>query len=296
VSRSGRVVVLGSANSDLVLNVPRLPVPGETLLATDTARMPGGKGANQAVAAVRAGAATTLLAAFGDDADGDTLRSVLAHAGVGLDFVRVCPQPTGLAVVIVDGTGQNSIVVSPGANATITSLNADEVAAVRDADVLLCQLEVPMSGVAEALIAARSAGVRVIVNAAPSRVLPPELWSAIDVLVVNEHEAADLAGLGGSLEATIGALLDRVPAVIVTVGSEGARLATRDGALQVVPAPTVVVVDTTGAGDTFCGVLAAALAAGSSLSDAVPRAVDAASVSVQRSGAIASVPIVDEID
>ena len=211
-------------------------------------------------------------------------------------MVRICRQPTGMAVVIVDGTGQNSIVVSPGANATITSLNAVEVAAVREADVLLCQLEVPLSGVAEASAAARGAGVRVILNAAPSQALPPELWSAIDVLVVNEHEAVDLAGLRGPLEAIIGVLLDRVPTVIVTVGSAGARFATRDGALQVAPAPKVIAVDTTGAGDTFCGVLAAALAGGSSLRDAVPRAVVAASLSVQRRGAIASLPTVDEID
>ena len=188
------VVVLGSANGDIVLTMPRLPAPGETVLAGGTARVPGGKGANQAVASARAGAHTTMLGALGGDAEAATLRAALAGAGVDVASLRTSPEPTGLAVVMVDDTGQNSIVVAPGANATITSLSADERETLGAADVLLCQLEVPLSAVTEAAAAARAAGAQVVVNAAPSQPLPDALWSLIDVLVVNEHEAADLVG------------------------------------------------------------------------------------------------------
>jgi ribokinase len=295
VTPPGAVVVLGSANTDLVLNVSRLPAAGETLLAARAERLPGGKGANQAVAAAR-GATTTFLAAVGDDAEGATLRAVMQDAGVGLAALRTATEPTGLAVVLVDDAGQNSIVVAPGANAAMTELREDERAVIRDSRVLLCQLEIPLTAVSDAVATAREAGVTVVLNAAPSQPLPRDVWLAIDILVVNEHEAADLAPGSGDLEATVDALLELIPTVIVTLGSEGASWASRDGTRQRTSAPKVDAVDTTGAGDTFCGVLAASIAAGATTATAVERAIVAASLSVGRRGAIPSIPTSDEID
>jgi ribokinase len=291
---SGGVVVVGSANADLVLRVGELPGPGETLLATESSRLPGGKGANQAVAAARAGASTTLVAGIGDDADGRLVRDALVAAGVDVRLVRTSSVSTGLAVVMLDDRGQNSIVVAPGANATIERLLPDERDVIREAAVLLCQLEVPLPVIIEAAHLARTAGRIVVVNAAPFRPLPDTLIEAIDVLVVNEHEARELAGTT-DLDRAVDELLTRVPTVIVTVGEAGARVADRTRPHRLLPAPAVHAVDTTGAGDTFCGVFAAGLAGGESMTAAAERAIAAASLSVQRLGAIPSIPRADEI-
>jgi ribokinase len=288
------VVVVGSANADLVLRVAELPGPGETLLATATSRLPGGKGANQAVAAARAGASTTLIAAIGDDADGRLVHDALVTAGVDIRPVRTSPVPTGLAVVLLDDRGQNSIVVAPGANATIERLLPYEREVIGEAAVLLCQLEVPLPVIVEAAHVARAAGRIVVLNAAPSRALPDALVDAVDVLVVNEHEAREIAGTA-DLDRAVDEMLTRVPAVVVTLGESGARVAERTGPHRRLPAPAVHVVDTTGAGDTFCGVLAARLVGGESLATAAERAIAAASLSVQRPGAIPSIPDADEI-
>jgi ribokinase len=293
-TRAGGVVVVGSANADLVLRLAELPRPGETLLATDTSRLPGGKGANQAVAAARSGVPTTLIAAIGDDADGRLVRDALVAAGVDIGPVRTSPVPTGLAVVLLDDRGQNSIVVAPGANATIDRLLPHERDVIGEAAVLLCQLEVPLPVIVEAAHVARAAGRIVVVNAAPSRALPDALVDAVDVLVVNEHEAREIAGTA-DLDRAVEELLKRVPAVVVTLGESGARVAERTGPHRRLPAPAVHVVDTTGAGDTFCGVLAAGLVDGQSLATAAERAIAAASLSVQRLGAIPSIPDADEI-
>jgi len=291
---SGRVVVVGSANTDLVLRVGELPGPGETLLATETSRLPGGKGANQAVAAARAGASTTLVAAIGDDADGRLVRDALVAAGVDVRLVRTSAVSTGLAVVLLDDRGQNSIVVAQGANATIERLLPAERDVIREAAVLVCQLEVPLPIIVEAAHLARAAGRIVVVNAAPSRALPDTLIEAVDVLVVNEHEAREAAGTA-DLDRAVDDLLTRVPTVIVTLGAAGARVADRTGPRRLLPAPAVHAVDTTGAGDTFCGVFAAGLAGGESMIAAASRAIAAASLSVQRLGAIPSIPRADEI-
>jgi ribokinase len=292
---SGGVVVVGSANADLVLRVGELPGRGETLLATETSRLPGGKGANQAVAAARAGASTTLIAAIGDDADGRLVRDAVAAADVDVRLVRTSSVSTGLAVVLLDDRGQNSIVVAPGANATIERLLPDERDVVRAAAVLLCQLEVPLPVVVEAAHLARAAGRIVVLNAAPSRAaLPDTLIEAVDVLVVNEHEAREVAGTSDP-DRAVDELLTRVPTVIVTMGAAGARIADRTRPHRFLPAPAVRAVDTTGAGDTFCGVFAAALAVGQAMTTAAERAIAAASLSVQRLGAIPSIPRADEI-
>jgi ribokinase len=284
------VLVLGSANVDLVLRVDALPGAGRTILAAGVDRMPGGKGANQAVAAARAGAPTEFLGAVGADADGALLRDALTAAGVGLDLLRTDPgAATGLAVVLVAGSGENSIVVVPGANGGLGGLRAEELTRVRDADVVLAQLEIPVPTLVEAASVATGT---VVLNAAPSRPLPDELWREVDLLVVNEHEAADLTG--GSASAT--ALLDRVPRVVVTLGAAGCRYADRTGVELTVPAPAARVVDTTAAGDTFCGVLAAGLARDRPIAEALRRASAAASIAVETAGAVPSIPAADAIE
>ena len=290
---SGDVVVVGSANVDLVVSVPRHPAPGETVLGGDLRRSPGGKGANQAVAAGRAGARTALLGALGPDDGADLLLGSLHAAGVDTGLVARTAAPTGTAFISVSTDGENTIVVAPGANAGV-ALDADALARVATADVLLAQLEVPLEPVLAAA-RARRAGARFVLNAAPSRPLPDELTDAVDVLVVNEHEALDLAG-GPDVGSAVTALLARVPAVVVTLGARGCLVAERGTAAVEVPAPRVAPVDTTGAGDTFCGVLAAALADGRSLVAAARHASAAAALAVTRPGAQDAVPTAAETD
>lgn len=290
MARSGSVVVLGSANVDLVLEVDRLPSPGETRLAAGIRRTPGGKGANQAVAAARAGASASFIGAVGADPEAELVRAALRGAGVEC-MLRTVDHPTGLAVVLLDPVGQNSIVVAAGANASVTDLTGAEQDAVAGADVLLCQLEVPVAAITAAAPHARL----LVLNAAPAGAIPDGLWAEIGVLVVNESEAADLTGLADP-DKVLAELLQRVPRVIVTLGAAGAAYAERGTAALRVSAPEVSAVDTTAAGDTFCGTLAAGLAAELPLEAALRRAVVAGSLAVQRSGAIDSIPGRAEID
>jgi ribokinase len=290
---TGRVVVVGSANVDLVVAVPRHPAPGETVLGGDLRRTPGGKGANQAVAAARAGGAdTVLVAALGHDEAAELLLTSLTAAGVRTEAVQRVDAPTGTALITVSPDGENAIVVAPGANALVDAAPALEHLAA--ADVVLAQLEIPLD-VVRAAAAARHPGALVVLNAAPSRPLPDELWAQVDVLVVNEHEAADLAPGPGAPEAAAARLAQRVPTVVVTLGAAGALVATADRWPVAVPAPRVDAVDTTGAGDTFCGVLAARLAAGDDVVDAVRRAGVAGALAVTRPGAQAAVPSAAEV-
>lgn len=291
---SGTVTVVGSANVDVVVSVPRIPGPGETILGGDPVRSPGGKGANQAVAAARAGGApTALVAALGEDDGARLLLDSLVGAGVDVSAVERAAAPTGIALISVDPAGENAIVVAPGANGR---LRIGEVAAVLLArtEVLLAQLEVPLESVVEAA-RRRRAGATFVLNAAPSRALPPELLAQVDVLVVNEHEATDVLAAAGAPhpdgpEAAALALAGLVPAVVVTLGGHGCLVAERGAPAVHVAAPSVVAVDTTGAGDTFCGVLAAGLAAGSDLGTAARAAVVAGALAVTRPGAQPSVP------
>jgi ribokinase len=291
------VVVLGSANVDVLLGVAELPRPGETVLAARAARACGGKGANQAIAAARAGARTCLLGAVGADADGELLRATLREAGVALDALRIAEAATGTAIVLVDDHGENSIVVVPGANAEAAALDAAELARVRDARVLLGQLETPQPRFVQAARAARRQGVRVLLNAAPSgRPLDDDLWPLVDLLVVNEHEAAELGGGAETAGAAAQRLLERVPCVVVTLGAAGVLVADCDGLRASLAAPEPArVVDTTGAGDAFCGVLAASLARGLELLPAVENASAAGSLAVEASGAEPSIPTADAI-
>ena len=286
------VTVLGSANLDEVVRVARLPAPGETVLALGRDRLPGGKGLNQAVAAARAGARTAFVAAVGRDPAADLLLATLHDAGVDTAAVRRSGPATGTALVMVQESGENSIVVDAAANDDVR-LDGTARAAVEGARVLLAQLEVPIAVVAEGAAAARDAGTTVVLNAAPARDLPDSLLALVDVLVVNESEALSLSG-APDVVAALPALADRVPAVVVTLGAAGARWTSAAGD-GTAPGLAVSVVDTTGAGDCFCGVLAATLAAGSSLGEAVRVGIAAASLSVERAGAAVSMPSRAEI-
>ncbi len=268
---------------DLVVTAEALPAPGETVLGDSFATIPGGKGANQAVAAAKAGGRCAFVGAVGQDVFGKALRDHLIDAGVDVARLRTVPGPSGVALIAVDANAENLIVVAPGANATLTRLDVQDRMVIEAADVLLCQLEIPLPTVAQAATAARSAGTIVMLNAAPARPLPPELLAAVDVLIVNEHEAASMPGI-----------LETVPHVVMTLGARGAAYYSRTGAGITVPAPRVPAVDTTGAGDAFAGALAVAWAEGRKIVQALHRACAAGALSTMKRGA--SPPTREEIE
>ena len=276
------VCVLGSANLDVVTRVARLPRPGETLLGTSYAEYPGGKGLNQAVAAARSGAATAFVGALGDDDAATMLRSVLAADGIDARCVETAGAPTGRAVIFVDDDGENVIVVVPGANAVVGA-----TAELPRANVLLAQLEVPLDAVIAGCRRARSTGSTVVVNPAPAADLPDALLEQVDVLVPNAHEVELLGGAP--------ALLARgIVTVLVTRGKDGVDVHHR-GEQWTQPAFTVDVVDTTGAGDAFCGALAARLATGAAMTDAVRWAAAAGALATTVAGAVPAQPTADAI-
>ncbi|MFG3714230.1 ribokinase [Micromonospora sp. NPDC047730] len=291
--RQTRVVVVGSANMDLVGTAPALPRPGETLLGTGFVMVPGGKGANQAIAAARAGASCAFLGAIGSDAFGVTLRARITAAGVDTDQLRTTYGTSGVALVMVNAEGENAILVTPGANASMTHLTEPELAAVRSADVLLAQLEIPVGTVTRAAVVARAAGSRVVLNAAPAVPVPPELLAATDLLVVNETEARALTGRGRDDPS---ALLDLVPRVVLTLGAQGAWYGDRDGTAVHVPAVKVDVVDSTATGDAFTAALAVAWGEGRDLVDAVRWAAAAGAACARRLGASSALPSRAEIE
>ncbi len=289
------ISVFGSANMDLVAYVAVAPERGETVTGRDFRVIPGGKGANQAIAAARAGGRVTFLGAVGDDAFGPRLRDTLTSAGVAVERLRVEPGPSGIAHIRVDDEGGNSIVVVPGANGTMTGPTAADVAVMSESATLLLQLELPLEGVVAAALAVRDAPTQVILTPAPARELPPELLDAVDLLVPNEHEAAAITGHTDPGKA-LDALLGRVPEAIITLGSRGALYGSRDGARLHVPAVQVRAVDTTAAGDTFVGALAVARVEGRPPAAALAFASAAAALSVQREGASSSMPTRAEIE
>jgi ribokinase len=287
-------VVVGSLNVDLVTRVERIPRPGETVMGGDLAALPGGKGANQALAAARTGAATTLVGRVGDDAFGPRYRAELGRRGVDVSAVLDTPGvATGQAFICVSADGENSIVVVPGANARLSESDVDMSLPPGDA-VLLLQLELPLPVVRHAAQRAAAHRGRVVLNASPVRPVPPELLRMADPLIVNRHEAGLIAALvAGSGSAADGpdaaTLADRllalgVRSVVITLGRDGAYASTVDGSARVA-APPVEVVDTTGAGDVFAGTLAAHLSAGAPLLDAVQAAVHTATQCTTHPGA-----------
>ncbi len=287
--------MVGSANMDIVFSVERIPSPGETLLADSVARYPGGKGLNQAVASARAGAATTFLGALGNDDHGSELFATMADAGIDSTLVRHVAADTGQAFIVVADNAENTIIVASGANAELASLTPAEREVVEAAEVLLMQLELPLEVVMEAALAAQAAGTIVMLNAAPARQIPDKLISALDYLIVNEHEACLMAETDDLAEASR-RLASRVEYLIVTLGRDGSALYHRGDEAARVPARDVVAIDTTGAGDTFCGAFAAAISEGRNLRDAAAFATAAAALSVQILGAVPSIPSRDRIE
>ena len=282
---SGSVVVFGSANADKIHLVDRIPGPGETVRSRGVSTQPGGKGLNQAAAATRAGAPATLIAAVGEDRNAEMIRTAAATAGVDISLIRTVSAPTGAAMIAVDGAGENTIIVQDGANGMLTELLDDDIAAIRAATVVLAQLEVPLDVVVQVARLTREAGNTFVLNPSPVRELPAELLGLVDVLVVNEHEAQQLAVHSLAL-----------PCVITTLGADGAEVRVRGEESVRIPPRRTVVVDATGAGDTFTGVLAAELASGSEPALAATRATVGASLSVERMGAMPSIPTGAEID
>lgn len=292
---TARIVVVGSVNIDMVVHCDTLPAPGQTVIGGTFRKLPGGKGANQAVAAARLGAAVTFVGCIGDDDLGCEARAALAAEGIDTAHLAVVSSAsTGVALISVDAAGQNAITVASAANATLAPAQVDAASAAIDAaDLLVCQLESPQPAVAQAIVRARRAGVPVLLNPAPAPSAPPAFLGAVDVLVPNEVEAAALTGMPAAAfdAATAAERLRAAGAagVIVTLGSAGLCLADAAGTLRL-PAQQVEVVDATGAGDAFVGALAVALAEGADLRAAAAFAQRAAAVSVTRPGAMAAMP------
>lgn len=283
------VLVVGSANADLVVPADRRPGAGETVLGGDTVVSPGGKGANTAVAAARLGADVALLAAVGEDAYAGLLLDSLRDAGVRTGLVRRVARPTGIAYITVTPDGENSILVSPGANQALEPSVVDS--ALEGVKVVVASMEIPLATVERAVAVAAEKKVCSLLNLSPVAAVSKETLAALDVLVVNEHEAAWLLGDGVAPER----LLDLGPsAAVVTLGARGALVITGDGTTEIA-APKVTAVDTTGAGDGFTGALAAAIAEGKTLETAARRAVQVAAVSVTRHGAQPSYPTAAEV-
>lgn len=283
------ILVAGSANLDFVVRAGHIPAPGETVLGSDFQTFPGGKGANQAVACSRAGGVpTAMLLALGNDAFAQPLLDSLTQAGVHLHTVRAA-QPTGVAFICVSGDGENAITVAPGANHALQAAHLPNLQGITH---LLMQLETPLATVQAYAQAAKAHGVTVVLNAAPAQALPAALLSLVDILIVNEGELAALTSSQAKLEDQLAQL--QVPCVVVTLGGEGC-LATADGQLMRQGAFTVNVIDTTAAGDTFCGALVAALCQNADMPTALRTASAAAALACTALGAQTSIPAAAQV-
>ena len=297
-----RVTVVGSLNMDLIARSPRIPRPGETIIGGDFHTAPGGKGANQAVAAARLGARVSMIGRVGRDAFAGPLLDNLSAAGVDHTFViQDSEAATGVALIVVDDAGENSIVVASGANMRLSPADVDGAEAViADADALLLQLESPLKTVIRAAEVARAHGVTVILNPAPARSLPAELLAMVDVLIPNESETSLLTGLpvSNQAEAETAATALRelgVGTVILTLGERGALLAREEEAEQV-PAFEVTPVDTTAAGDAFVGGFTVAMAGGQPLAEAVRWGNAAGALATTKLGAQPSLPTRQDLE
>lgn len=295
------ILVVGSSNTDMVIRVPELPKPGQTISGGEFQIFGGGKGANQAIAARRAGARVTFIAAVGDDDFGKTAIASIRAEGIETTGIEVdYGAPSGVALIFVNADGENCIGVAPGANARLTPETLIRQKHAFDAaGLLLVQLEAPMETVAAAVSMAASRGVPAILNPAPAKQLSDDLLNNLFCLTPNESEAEALTGISVVDENTAVAAADvllrrGVQNVVVTLGRSGALLRNAEGTHHQ-PAESVNVVDTTGAGDTFNGVLAAMVVKGATLPEAMETAVAAASISVQSAGAIASIPRLEQL-
>jgi ribokinase len=296
------IVVLGSSNTDMILRVPRIPRPGETILGGRFATAAGGKGANQAVAAARAGGRVSFIARVGSDAFGDQAVAGFEREGIAVERVLRDPlEPSGVALIFVEESGENSIGVASGANARLSPGDVEFARdAIAGASILLMQLETPLESVEAAARIAREAGTTVLLNPAPAREVPAALLHHVSILTPNRGEAEHLTGVAVSdtrsaVEAARRLRARGVGAVIVTLGSDGAVSVTEQGTEAVAGHP-VAAVDTTGAGDVFNGCLAAALCERRPLHEALAFANAAAALSVTRPGAQPSAPTREEVD
>ena len=293
--RRARVCVLGSANMDLVVAVDRTPRLGETVTGRQFAQIPGGKGANQALAAARAGGNVRMIGAVGNDAFGQRIRAVLEADRVDTTGVLVVDEPTGTAHIVVDADGENSIVVVSGANGSMRTLTDDHRDVIKASDVLLLQLELPTEIVNQAAVWGAEHAVSVVLTPAPVAPLSDDLLAAVDLLVPNEHEAARLTGQDNVRTAANMLLSRGVGAVAVTMGRRGCLYA--DGTtVTEVPAIDTPAIDTTAAGDVFVAALTVALAEKRETRESLRWATAAAAISVQRPGASTSMPYRREID
>ena len=295
------ITIIGSVNMDLIATTPRLPEPGETVTGTNFATAPGGKGGNQALAARRAGAEVRMCGAVGDDAFAPEALALLDEAGADLGAVRHLPGPTGTALILVGGDGENMIAVIPAANGKVTADDAEQaVVRMQAGDTLLLQMEIPEEAVEAALAAARARGVTSILNIAPLSDAVARLAPRADIVIANETEFARLSGSKVETRAEAAAALDALHAktgqcMIVTLGGEGVLWA-RDGATGHVDSLKIRPVDTVGAGDTFCGYLAQGLDTGMEFTAAIRRAAVAGALACLKPGAQPSIPLASEVD
>ena len=298
------IAVLGSANMDLVVRQARLPLPGETIFGSGFTTVPGGKGLNQAVAAARLGATVSFLGAVGADAYGAELHALLAREGIRSTELATADAPTGTAHISVVDSGENSIVVVSGANATVTTLSSAARAVIAESAFLVMQCELPIAALVEGIATARASGVFTVLTPAPVVPLPAGFLASVDLVVPNQGEAAELTGETDPVRAAE-VLSAGGTWAIVTLGSEGSVVAFNGEALGLAPARPVTAVDTTAAGDTFVGALVAQLAAGrargtsltpDNMVEAVRYATIASSVAVTRAGATSSMPTRAEVE
>jgi ribokinase len=299
---NARITIVGSLNMDLVIRSPHIPQPGETIIGSDFQTIPGGKGANQAVAAARLGGQVNMVGRVGEDTFADALLDNLKSSGVDTGFVRRdSNSPTGVALIVVDDAGENVIVVASGANMQVTETDvAAAEQAISSSDVLLLQLEVPLRVVTRAAQIARANGVSVILNPAPARKLPSELLQLVDVLVPNESETELLTGIEISSQAeyaNAARLLLRtgVNSLVITLGRRGSLLASSSNDLESIAAFKIKPVDTTAAGDAFLGGLAVTIGEGGSLQEAVRMGNAAGALAAMRFGAQTSLPSRSEV-
>lgn len=289
---SKKILVIGSSNTDMTVKSEKMPAPGETVLGGEFIMGPGGKGANQAVAARRLGGDVCFICKVGRDIFGDNAVAGYDREGIDTSHVLRSDKASGVALILVDKNAENSISVAPGANNDLTPDDIDSVAdVIRASDYLILQLEIPVESVLRAAQIAHEAGVYVILNPAPACPLPAELFSYLSLITPNAGEVELMTGVTGELDDKVAALRKMgVSDVIITLGSRGSYVAPAGSPAELVPALKVNAVDTTAAGDTFCGALCVALSEGKDLAEAARFATKASSLTVQKMGAQSSIP------